>query len=315
MNSQEFCQELARQLAIFMSEGYLRVIPEDLWYRFSMGVGSDADTARSTQKTYESALTSWVTGSILDQVEAETRAAVMTFFIALALRSHEYHNFSAMRSIYAGLMHPSLQTLTDLRLPLSATACSALERLGELKENMDAIALDGKGVVLFPQPAVPAMDWYFNEFGNAINAKPLVTSPNSHQSIANMDRCYNIVRIIYDMEHWHVPYNYPRGDNVQAWLLKTLEGAITRDSDKESDWMFKQSLIIEQTGRPESTKQRLPRLSNPFGKKNKPEWKAATLWDLIPELEPELELDTQAASDSVTVLCRYSKPLPPLPSA
>ena len=85
MNSQELCQEFARQLAIFMSEGYLRVIPEDLLYRFSMGIGCDADTARSTQQTYESALTSWVTGSILEQVEAETRASVMTFFIALAL--------------------------------------------------------------------------------------------------------------------------------------------------------------------------------------------------------------------------------------
>ncbi len=85
MNSRELCQELARQLAIFMSEGYLRVIPEDLWYRFSMGHKCDVDTARSTQQIYESALASWVAGSILGQVEAETRAAVMTFFIALAL--------------------------------------------------------------------------------------------------------------------------------------------------------------------------------------------------------------------------------------
>ena len=48
---------------------------------------------------------------------------------------------------------------------------------------------------------------------------------------------------------------------------------------------------IEQTGRPEPTKQnlKLPRLSmaNPFGKKsNKAEWKEATIFELIPELEP-----------------------------
>jgi len=132
------------------------------------------------------------------------------------------------------------------------------------------------------------------------------------------------------MEHWHVPYNHPRGDNVQAWLLKSLEGTIARDSDKQCDWMFKQrcvaepvagtkaesltfqcSLTIEQTGRPESTKQKLPRLSNPFGKKNKPERKVATIWDLVPELEP----DTQPSSDSAAMLSRFSKPLPPLPLA
>lgn len=46
------------------------------------------------------------------------------------------------------------------------------------------------------------------------------------------------------------------------------------------------SEAIEQTGRPESTK-KLPRLSNPFGKKNtKAEWKEATMFELIPELEP-----------------------------
>ena len=85
LNSRELCQQLARQLALFMSEGYLRVIPEDLWYRFGLGHDCDIDTARSTQQAYESALSSWVTGSILEQAEADTRAAVMTFFIALGL--------------------------------------------------------------------------------------------------------------------------------------------------------------------------------------------------------------------------------------
>ena len=51
-----------------------------------------------------------------------------------------------------------------------------------------------------------------------------------------------------DMEHWHVPYNYPRGDNVQAWLLKTLEGAISRESDRECDWMFKQRCVAQPMG-------------------------------------------------------------------
>ena len=85
LNSRELCQQLARQLALFMSEGYLRVVPEDLWYRFGLGYDCDVDTARSTQQAYETALSSWVTGTILDQAEADTRAAAMTFFIALGL--------------------------------------------------------------------------------------------------------------------------------------------------------------------------------------------------------------------------------------
>ena len=85
LNSRELCQQLARQLALFMSEGYLKVVPEDLWYRFGLGHDCDVDTALSAQQVYESALSSWVTGCVLDQVEADTRAAVMTFFIALGL--------------------------------------------------------------------------------------------------------------------------------------------------------------------------------------------------------------------------------------
>ena len=85
LNSHELCQQLARQLALFMSEGYLRVVPEDLWYRFGLGYSRDMDIARSTQQAYETALSSWVTGFILDQAEADTRAAAMTFFIALGL--------------------------------------------------------------------------------------------------------------------------------------------------------------------------------------------------------------------------------------
>jgi len=93
LNSRELCQQLARQLALFMSEGYLRVIPEDLWYRFGLGYDCDVDTARSTQQEYETALSSWVTGTILDQAEADTRAAVMTFFIALGLVCHVVRMF------------------------------------------------------------------------------------------------------------------------------------------------------------------------------------------------------------------------------
>ena len=85
LNSRELCQQLARQLALFMSEGYLRVVPEDLWYRYGLGYDCDVDIARSAQQAYEIALTFWVTGSILDQAEAHTRAAVMAFFIALGL--------------------------------------------------------------------------------------------------------------------------------------------------------------------------------------------------------------------------------------
>jgi hypothetical protein len=85
LSSRELCQQLARQLALFMSEGYLRVVPEDLWYRFGLGYDCDVDTARSTQQAYETALSSWVMGTILDQAEADTRAAAMTFFIALGL--------------------------------------------------------------------------------------------------------------------------------------------------------------------------------------------------------------------------------------
>jgi len=45
------------------------------------------------------------------------------------------------------------------------------------------------------------------------------------------------------MEHWHVPYTYPRADNVQAWLQKCLEGAIARNVERESNWMFKQRCV------------------------------------------------------------------------
>ena len=84
LNTREHCQELARQLALFMSDGYRRVTPDDLWFRFGMGYDCEGDTARSTQQAYECALASWVTATVLEQVDANARAAAVTFFIALA---------------------------------------------------------------------------------------------------------------------------------------------------------------------------------------------------------------------------------------
>lgn len=74
-----------------------------------------------------------------------------------------------------------------------------------------------------------------------------------------MERCFNLTSIVRgktkflpdslgkvdipfptEMEHWHVPYDYPRANHAQAWLLKCLEGAIARDTDRECNWMFRQ---------------------------------------------------------------------------
>ena len=134
LNTRERCQELARQLALFMSDGYRRVIPDDLWLRFGMGYDCESDTARSTQQAYECALSSWVTATVLEQVDANARAAAVTFFTALALvsslfcpnltlfltvccqRSHEYNNYCAVRSIRDGLTHSCLEKLSEIRL-------------------------------------------------------------------------------------------------------------------------------------------------------------------------------------------------------
>jgi hypothetical protein len=64
---------------------------------------------------------------------------------------------------------------------------------------------------------------------------------------------------------------------------------LRRDARMREDAHHLCSEAIEQTGRPEPAKPnlKLPRLSNPFGKKNsKAEWKEATIFELIPELEP-----------------------------
>jgi len=47
------------------------------------------------------------------------------------------------------------------------------------------------------------------------------------------------------MEHWHVPYDYPRADHAQAWFLKCLEGTIARNAERESNWMFKQRCVAK----------------------------------------------------------------------
>jgi hypothetical protein len=74
---------------------------------------------------------------------------------------------------------------------------------------------------------------------------------------------------------------------------------------------------IEQTGRPEQIKYKLPRLPNPFGKKNtKAEWKEATIWELIPELVPKTKSTSATRSGgpvSEAASLMAVKPLPPVP--
>jgi hypothetical protein len=88
-----------------------------------------------------------------------------------------------------------------------------------------------------------------------------------------MERCFNVTSIVRgkttplsdplgevdvpfptEMEHWHVPYDYPRADHAQSWLLKCLEGAIARDADRESNWMFRQRCVGPPHGCPNEKK-------------------------------------------------------------
>lgn len=112
LNTREHCQELARQLAIFMSDCYRRVIPDDLWFRFGMRYHCESDAARSTQQAYECALSSWVTATVLEQVDANARAAAVTFFTALALVSSL---FCPNLTLFLTLLLPAISHVQQLQ--------------------------------------------------------------------------------------------------------------------------------------------------------------------------------------------------------
>ncbi|KAI0259838.1 ras guanine nucleotide exchange factor domain-containing protein [Gloeopeniophorella convolvens] len=318
MNSRDLCHELARQLTIFMSEGYRRVVPEELWHSHGKTSRDQSASirARTTQQDYEDAITTWVMTTVLDQIEAEARVSVLNFFIALALRCHGCHNYSAMRCIYNSLSEHCLGTLSEARLPLSVHTTHAFKHLKKLVENTDQIAASDKAAETFPQPAVPYMKWCMDEYSLVVD-----TSTHLSGKLAKVGRWFDIMHVLREMEHWHMPYNYPRADRVQAWLLRTFEAVITRNAERETNWVARQCAIIEETGRPEPPKQKLVRISNAFGRRNsRGAWKTATVWQLIPELEPKAKPKLMPSRTFSTDTLRAeaaktsSKPLPPLPN-
>lgn len=43
---------------------------------------------------------------------------------------------------------------------------------------------------------MPELEWYVDALGAAVNAKPLLESPNTFVPIPNMDRCFTVTRIL-----------------------------------------------------------------------------------------------------------------------
>jgi len=87
-DSKQHCTELARQLTLFMSIEFRKLDPEKLWHH-SRRQCEDCDTAQTVKmlQLHTLALQVWTARTVVEQDDPETRAGILTFFVALAFVS------------------------------------------------------------------------------------------------------------------------------------------------------------------------------------------------------------------------------------
>lgn len=97
-DSNRHCMELARQLTLFMSTEFRKLDPEKLWHH-SRRQCEDCETEQIVKilQLHASALQVWTARTVLEQDDPETRAGILTWFVALAFVS------SSPRSLAPGL--------------------------------------------------------------------------------------------------------------------------------------------------------------------------------------------------------------------
>ncbi|KAI0252439.1 ras guanine nucleotide exchange factor domain-containing protein [Lactifluus subvellereus] len=218
-NSDQHCTELARQLTLFMSAEFRSVNPEKLWHHLCRRC-RDCHTEKTINMLllHAAALQAWTAKSIVAQNEPETRAGVMTFLIALALRCRKLRNFGALCAIYSGLTFGFTERLSQESLPLPEATKSALQDLCHLVQearNDFELSLD------CCRPTIPPIGWFLEDFGSVNEERHHVRIPGMPK---NMLKAWKSA--IYSMHLWHVlaasRHGFPKPSSMSVNKTSTM---------------------------------------------------------------------------------------------
>ncbi|EJC98507.1 ras GEF [Fomitiporia mediterranea MF3/22] len=234
--------ELARQMTLVESRLYSAITAEEMIELGRPGAPPAVNIKAVT--TLSTAITGWVSESILGEQDVKRRATLMKFFIKVADRCTSLNNFSTPRSILAALDSSTISRLHQTWSTLAQKSKLQLEVLRKLADHARNYHEYRTRLRNTNPPAVPFLGLYLTDLtfcreGNPSHrASPL--EPN--KKLLNFNKYHKLARIVQDMQRFQVSYNLKDVAEAQQYLHFCLDK--TKDHGDLDD-LYRRSQLLE----------------------------------------------------------------------
>ncbi|KAF8506308.1 hypothetical protein JB92DRAFT_2962662 [Gautieria morchelliformis] len=234
--------ELARQFTVMESKLYLRVQPEEVLELGQPG-GVPATNVKAIS-TLSTAITGWVTESILDESDTKKRTHLVKFFIKVADRCLGLNNYSTSRSILAALDSSTISRLQQTWVALPQKSKVQLEALRKMADHARNYSAYRSRLRNTSPPAVPFLGLYLTDvtFCREGNPSHRNSPRDPSRKLVNFNKYHKLARIVQDMQRFQVPYNLKEIPEVQNYLVAQFDDA--KNGGDLHD-LYRRSLLVE----------------------------------------------------------------------
>ncbi|KAB5595877.1 Cell division control protein 25 [Ceratobasidium theobromae] len=236
--------ELARQFTIMESRLYSKILPEEILH---VGLRSAAERGNSIRamSTLSTAITGWVTETILDEPDTKKRTALLKLFIKIAGHCDDLNNFSTLRSILAALDSSTISRLSKTWIGLSTKNKARLENLRKLTDHTRNHYEYRARLRSVHGHAVPFLGLYLTDvtFCREGNSDNRVSPGDPSRTLLNFDKYRRLAAIAEDVQRFQVAYNLIEVPEVQKYLEFSFEKVKKSGNDLHD--LYRRSLLVE----------------------------------------------------------------------
>ncbi|KAL1917449.1 uncharacterized protein VTP21DRAFT_3842 [Calcarisporiella thermophila] len=227
--------ELARQITLYESRLYSLLRPRDLLYPSIQ----KSETIRQICRT-SSAVSGWITSSILAETEAKRRAAIIKFWIKVGDRLYFLGNYSGLMALVCALQCSAVDRLRRTWELVPAKSMSIFSQLKKVTDHSRNFAEYRTRLRAMLPPCIPYLGVFLTDLTFIREGNPSYRVVEGRRLI-NFDKCTKTARVVQEALRFQVPFPVHEIPEVQSWLGKILE----MKGEVKDEQLYKTSLALE----------------------------------------------------------------------
>ena len=238
--------ELARQLTICESRIYCSIMPEELvGQAFSRCRDSGASNVK-LMSSMSNDIAGWVADSILREIDAKRRAAVVKFWIKTSERCHSLKNYDTLMAILCALNSSTITRLKQTWNALSSKSKVTLDSLRTATDHHRNYAVYRASLRSHVPPCLPFVGLYLTDltFVDEGNPPMRAVPGEAGNLLVNYDKHIKAARIITDLQRFQIPYRLQEVPGIQQYFHNQLE-KVRREKGNDVSELYRRSLLVE----------------------------------------------------------------------